>query len=51
MVTPDRAANIKLVNLSEEEIQELLEIDKTFHFRCCHPDWTGYGSLGFPDCE
>ncbi|KAF9788654.1 NADP-dependent oxidoreductase domain-containing protein [Thelephora terrestris] len=51
-VTPERIrANKELVNLSEEEIAELLEIDKTSHFRCCSPGWTGYGSLGFPDCE
>jgi len=51
-VTPERIrANMKLVDLSDEEIDELLAIDKTSHFRCCHPDWTGYGSLGFPDCE
>jgi len=51
-VTEERIrANTKLVDLSEEEIDELLEIDKTAHFRCCAPGWTGYGSLGFPDCE
>jgi len=51
-VTEERIrANAKLVDLSEEEINELLEIDKTAHFRCCAPGWTGYGSLGFPDCE
>jgi len=51
-VTEERIrANAKLVDLSDEEIDELLEIDKTAHFRCCAPGWTGYGSLGFPDCE
>lgn len=51
-VTPERIrANKNLVDLSNEEIDELLEIDKKSHFRCCHPNWTGYGSLGFPDCE
>jgi glycerol 2-dehydrogenase (NADP+) len=49
--TPERVANKNLVDLSKEEIDELLEIDKTSHFRCCSPEWTGYGSLGFPDCE
>ena len=44
-------ANIKFIELDNEDIEELLAVDKTFHFRCCHPDWTGYGSLGFPDCE
>ena len=48
---PHHVANAKLVDLSDEEIDELLAIDKTFHLRYCHPDWTGYGSLGFPDCE
>lgn len=51
-VTPERIrANRKVVDLSDEEIEELLAIDKTTHFRCCHPSWTGFGSLGFPDCE
>jgi len=51
-VTPERIrANKKLIELSVEEIEELLAIDKTAHFRCCAPNWTGYGSLGFPDCE
>ena len=44
LITSHDVANTELV-------EELLAIDKTFHFRCCHPDWTGYGSLGFPDCE
>ena len=26
------------------------DIDKTHHFRACHPSWTGWGGLGFPDC-
>ncbi|KAF9652329.1 Aldo/keto reductase [Thelephora ganbajun] len=51
-VTPERIrANTKLVDLSDEEVDELLAINKTNHFRCCPPGWTGYGSLGFPDCE
>ncbi|KAF7290947.1 Aldo-keto reductase [Mycena chlorophos] len=44
-------SNAKIVDLSAEEIAELEEIDKTHHFRACHPDWTGFGSLGFPDCK
>lgn len=40
-----------VIDLTEEEIKELHDIDKTAHFRCCHPNWTGWGSLGFPDCE
>jgi len=51
-VTPERIrSNTKLVDLSDEEVNELLAIEETSHFRCCHPSWTGYGSLGFPDCE
>ncbi|KAJ2933477.1 hypothetical protein H1R20_g3604, partial [Candolleomyces eurysporus] len=50
-VTPARIeSNYKLVDLTEEEIAELHEIDKTLHFRACHPSWTGWGGLGFPDC-
>ena len=44
-------ANFKTIDLTEADIRELHDIDKTFHFRACHPDWTGWGSLGFPDCE
>lgn len=50
-VTPSRIeSNFKIVDLSEDEVAELLAIDKTHHFRACHPSWTGWGSLGFPDC-
>ena len=51
LTAPNCIANKGLVDLSAEDIDELLAIDKTLHFRGCHPDWTGYGSLGFPDCE
>jgi glycerol 2-dehydrogenase (NADP+) len=37
------------VDLIEEEIAELKKIDKTNHFRVCHPSWTGWGDLGFTD--
>lgn len=51
-VTPSRIINnFKVVELSKEEIDELHSIDKEHHFRACHPSWTGFGSLGFPDCE
>ncbi|KAI0066808.1 Aldo/keto reductase [Artomyces pyxidatus] len=51
-VTNERIlANKKVIDLTEEEIAELRSIDKTNHFRVCAPDWTGWGSLGFPDCE
>ncbi|KAF4616925.1 hypothetical protein D9613_008562 [Agrocybe pediades] len=45
------AANATIVDLTEEEVQQLQDIDKKEHFRVCHPNWTGWGSLGFPDCE
>ena len=44
-------ANFKIVDLTEAEITELDDIDKTAHFRSCHPSWTGFGGLGFPDCK
>ncbi|KAJ7064908.1 Aldo keto reductase [Mycena amicta] len=44
-------SNALVIELSKEEIAELEEIDKTHHFRACHPDWTGWGGLGFPDCK
>ncbi|KZT25670.1 Aldo/keto reductase [Neolentinus lepideus HHB14362 ss-1] len=51
-VTNERIlSNAKIVDLTEEDISELHAIDKTAHFRACYPDWTGWGSLGFPDCE
>ncbi|KIY47425.1 Aldo/keto reductase [Fistulina hepatica ATCC 64428] len=43
-------SNLKIVDLTDEEVAELQAIDKTAHFRVCHPSWTGWGSLGFPDC-
>jgi glycerol 2-dehydrogenase (NADP+) len=50
-VTPERiVANLKVVDLTEEEITKLKAIDKTAHFRACPPGWTGWGNLGFPDC-
>ncbi|KAJ7163746.1 Aldo keto reductase [Mycena filopes] len=51
-VTNERIlSNAKIIDLTEEEVQELQDIDKTLHFRACHPKWTGWGSLGFPDCK
>ncbi|KAJ7741446.1 Aldo keto reductase [Mycena maculata] len=44
-------SNAVIIDLTEEEIAELQAIDKTHHFRACHPSWTGWGSLGFPDCQ
>ncbi|KAK7039549.1 Aldo-keto reductase [Favolaschia claudopus] len=44
-------SNTVIIDLTEEEMKELDAIDKTHHFRACHPSWTGWGSLGFPDCK
>jgi glycerol 2-dehydrogenase (NADP+) len=44
-------SNLRVIDLAPEDMEELHEIDKTGHFRACHPAWTGWGSLGFPDCE
>ncbi|KAH0826613.1 NADP-dependent oxidoreductase domain-containing protein [Lanmaoa asiatica] len=44
-------SNGRIVDLTEEDIAELDAIDKTHHFRACHPSWTGWGGLGFPDCK
>jgi len=49
-VTPERiVSNLKVVDLTEEDIAELNGIDKTNHFRVCPPTWTGWGNLGFKD--
>ncbi|KAG1902123.1 NADP-dependent oxidoreductase domain-containing protein [Suillus fuscotomentosus] len=51
-VTNERILNnAKIIDLTPEEIGELHDIDKTHHFRACHPSWTGFGGLGFPDCK
>ncbi|KAF7344516.1 Aldo-keto reductase [Mycena sanguinolenta] len=44
-------SNAVIIDLTDDEIKELHKIDETHHFRACHPSWTGWGSLGFPDCE
>ncbi|TFK34439.1 NADP-dependent oxidoreductase domain-containing protein [Crucibulum laeve] len=43
--------NRVVIDLTEEDVEKLQSIDKTHHFRACHPSWTGWGSLGFPDCK
>jgi len=49
-VTPERIiGNLKIVDLTEEEIVELKDINKTAHFRACPTTWTGWGNLGFTD--
>ncbi|KAH8087158.1 Aldo/keto reductase [Cristinia sonorae] len=51
-VTPSRIiANLKIVDLTEEDIKELSEIEKTNPRRVCTPWWTGWGDLGFPDMK
>ncbi|KAF8235032.1 Aldo/keto reductase [Tricholoma matsutake] len=45
------ANNFNVIDLTEEEIKQLNDIDKTQHFRVCHPAWTGWGGIGFPDCK
>jgi len=51
-VTNERIlSNFKIINLTDEEINQLQEIDKTLHFRACEPNWTGFGKLGFPDAK
>ncbi|PCH35112.1 Aldo/keto reductase [Wolfiporia cocos MD-104 SS10] len=51
-VTPERIiSNMTIVDLSASELQELKEIEKTSPSRVCKPFWTGYGAIGFPDCE
>ena len=42
-------ANLRLIELTEEEVGELHAINETRQFRACNPEWTGWGSLGFPD--
>ncbi|KAF7360443.1 Aldo-ket-red domain-containing protein [Mycena venus] len=44
-------SNAVIIDLTDEEIKELHKIDETHHFRACHPSWTGWGGLGFPDCK
>jgi len=41
--------NLKMISLSDEEVQELNAINETVSFRACNPEWTGWGHLGFPD--
>ncbi|KJA25642.1 hypothetical protein HYPSUDRAFT_134729 [Hypholoma sublateritium FD-334 SS-4] len=41
------ATNLKVVELTSEEIQQLQDIGKTSPFRVCDASWTGWGSIGF----
>ncbi|KAH9940323.1 NADP-dependent oxidoreductase domain-containing protein [Amylocystis lapponica] len=40
-----------IVDLTDEEVKELADIEKTLHFRACTPYFTGYGSIGFTDLK
>ena len=44
-------ANFKVVELTDAEMKELSDIDAKQHFRVVGPAWTGWGAIGFPDCE
>ncbi|QRW01506.1 aldo/keto reductase family protein [Ceratobasidium sp. AG-Ba] len=51
-VKPSRIAeNIKVVELSAEDMAALMKIEHFNKFRACKPTWTGWGNLGFDDIE
>jgi len=51
-VTPERViSNKKLIDLTPEELQKLYDVEKAGTSRVCKPYWTGYGAIGFPDCQ
>lgn len=41
-------SNMKLVELTEEEVKKLDALHQTHSFRVCKPGWTGWGDLEFP---
>ena len=43
--------NAKIVDLTEEEVQELAAVEKNNHKRWATPFWTGWGNIGFPDLD
>ena len=43
--------NAKIVDLTEEEVQELAAVEKNNHKRWATPFWTGWGNIGFSDLE
>ncbi|KIK50760.1 hypothetical protein GYMLUDRAFT_51027 [Collybiopsis luxurians FD-317 M1] len=50
-VTNERIlANATIIDIEPADIAELNEIVKTAPFRACHPNWTGWGNLGFTEC-
>jgi len=51
-VTPSRIiANAKIIDLTDEDVKELSDIERTSPMRVCKPWWTGWGDLGFPDLK
>ena len=51
-VTPHRIdENMKVVDLTEEDVKALADIEKTQHKRVCTPFWSGWGNIGFPDLD
>ncbi|KAK7462897.1 hypothetical protein VKT23_007475 [Stygiomarasmius scandens] len=49
-VTKERIiSNLNVIDLTDDEVKELNEISKTASFRACHPNWTGWGNLGFTE--
>lgn len=51
-VTPERIiANSKIIDLSDEDLAKLNDVEKAGTQRVCKPYWTGYGGIGFPDCQ
>lgn len=49
-VNKDRITqNLKVIDLTDEEVKELNDISKESSFRVCHPNWAGWGNLGFTE--
>ncbi|KAF9073067.1 Aldo keto reductase [Rhodocollybia butyracea] len=49
-VTNDRIlANATIIDIDSADVDELNSIAKTASFRACHPNWTGWGNLGFTE--
>ncbi|OSX61141.1 hypothetical protein POSPLADRAFT_1182299 [Postia placenta MAD-698-R-SB12] len=51
-VTPERiVSNKKIIDLTPEDLQKVSDVEKAGTLRVCKPYWTGYGGIGFPDCQ
>ena len=51
-ITPHRIdQNATIVDLSDEDVRELIAIEFENHTRFCKPYWTGWGNIGFPDLD